>query len=229
MRQTLNPRFMELTDCYRLTKRQCKLAFSLTPELRLAKGLRTRYDPEAGVELWLADSGEDEVGWVWGEALARARPGQPSAVLFPTYATLDDFAAQAARINGLGAPPAPKKFFARRDYSKFNSFFRDHNLNVRNVDQLCCSIREGLGEPRVFLMNYQSARGLSFKNVFVPFLAKETVIANHDLGLEAKLLFLACTRAGGRLRLSRAGHEPHYLTEIMPADCYVERRIPAPR
>jgi superfamily I DNA/RNA helicase len=222
----LSPVVVELTDIYRLTKFLCKLAFSVAPKTRLAKGLRAHSNPVASIELRRAEREDLECLWVWREANALAKPGRPSVVMVPTFRLVNHFATLAAGFQGLPSPPLPVKYRGRCDYSEFNAFWRDHGVNLRYVDNLCPSLREGDQAPFVFLMTYHASKGLSFKNVFIPLLSRETTIIRDNLDLESRLLFTACTRANERLFLSYTGDQTHHLIANMPPDCYQAVPIP---
>ncbi|MDR2456276.1 MAG: AAA family ATPase [Deltaproteobacteria bacterium] len=225
--KVLAPHIYELTDIYRLTRYMCKLSLSVAPKTRIVKGLRAHYNPDSAIEVRKAPNEEVESRWVWREATAQAAPGRPSCVLLPSFKLINDFSIRIAQTLGLPTPPIPVKYRGRCDYTEFNRFWIDNGINYRYVDNACPDIRESEREALVFIMTYHSAKGLTFKSVFLPFLSQDTIIIKNNVELESRLLFTASTRSGEKLYISYSGDQLHYLLKDIPPDTYRAADIPS--
>jgi hypothetical protein len=220
---TLQPKMHELIEVYRLTARLCNVARSIMPESRLAEGLRAATNPNASITLMQAGSIEDEANWVWSEASGRARPGAPSVVLFPINDDIYNFACFIARKLNKPAPPKPDFIKGKRDYGPLNQHLGAMNIPAMYLGGKFGSLPESDHRPIVYLMTYYSAKGLDFKNVFIPFLTADKVLIPQNTqlrnpGLGRRILFVAVTRSRENLFISYSGQSPHpYLSEL-PVD-----------
>jgi superfamily I DNA/RNA helicase len=219
----LQPQKHELLQVYRLTARLCKVALSIMPEARLADGLMAAANPNATITLMQADSKQDEAAWVWTEARDRARPGEPSVILFPHHHEIYNFACLFAKSINQPAPPKPAYNDGKRDYGPFNQHLQGLNIPAMYLGNQFGSLRESDHHPLVYLMTYPSAKGLDFKNVFIPFLTADANLSVPERlltnpGLDRRLLFVAVTRSRENLFLSYSGQNHHPYLSDLPAD-----------
>jgi superfamily I DNA/RNA helicase len=192
----LNPRIDELKEVFRLSPSLCKLARSVYPESSLVEGLNPIRTPDASIKIIQCESKEKEYAWVWREAFNLARPGEPSVILFPKQKNIFEFSSIVSSQLGLPIPPKPLKKFSTYDYKPFNSFWKSKNINFSYLGNTYGSIFDSDFKPFVYIMTYHSAKGLDFKNVFIPNMTYKTNIFynNGNPEFEAKLFFVAVTR-----------------------------------
>ncbi|MDR1656062.1 MAG: hypothetical protein LBT47_00710 [Deltaproteobacteria bacterium] len=226
----LNPQISELNEVFRLTPRLCKVAQSILPEARLVAGLYARTNANATIHLMHANSVDTECAWVWKEAIARARPGDPSVILFPHHDNIYDFAYCVSRFLAKLTPPRPRMLRNRRDYTLFNAHFKNQDVPLVYLGSGFGSLTDSDYKPIVYFMTYHSAKGLDFKSVFIPFLNDDAVIVRpanllKNPGLDRRLLFVAVTRSRENLFISYSGSKCHYLLSNLPNDAVVKAEI----
>ncbi|MDR0355533.1 MAG: ATP-binding domain-containing protein [Deltaproteobacteria bacterium] len=217
----LNPEVHALKEVFRLTRRLCEAALAILPESGLVEGSPTNTNADVTINLAQARSLDEECAWVWREAARRARPADPSVVLFPNHEMLHDFACFAARSSGMFSPPKPRRLGGRRDYTDFNLHFARGRAPLTFLGNGFGSLTDSDNAPLVYLMTMHSAKGLDFKNVFIPFLAEDAKLVGakvlaQDPARDRRLLFVAVTRSRENLFLSYSGERPHPLVANLP-------------
>jgi len=226
----LNPRINELNEVYRLTMRLCQVARSILPEARLVEGLVARKNANASIHVMHANSVDTECAWVWKEAIARAKPGDPSVILFPHHEELYDFAYFVSKFLAKPTPPRPSFIKKRRDYTLFNEHWKNQNIPLMYLGNSFGSLPASDHAPIVYLMTYHSVKGLDFKSVFIPFLNTDTVIVDpkrllKNPGLDRRLLFVAVTRSRENLFMTYSGSKCHHLLSKLPNDGIIRAEI----
>ncbi|MDR1037533.1 MAG: UvrD-helicase domain-containing protein [Deltaproteobacteria bacterium] len=221
--KTLRPQIFELIEIFRLTARLCNVAHSIMPETKITEGLKAATNPNASITLIRADNVQDEVAWAWKEAKTRAKSGDPSAILFSTHNEIYNFAVHIALENNIPVPEKPYRLRATFNYEPLNNYFKTHNIPVMYLGNKYGDLSESALRPVVYLMTYHSAKGLDFKNVFIPFLtANKYFTSSKNLKnnpyLGRRLLFVAVTRSRESLFLSYSGQNYHPYLNDLPAD-----------
>ncbi|MDR1165365.1 MAG: UvrD-helicase domain-containing protein [Deltaproteobacteria bacterium] len=221
--KTLRPKILELIEVFRLTARLCKVAHSIMPETKITEGLKAATNPNASITLMRADNVEDEASWAWKEAKSRAKSGDPSAILFSTHEEIYNFARHIARENNAPTPEKPQRVRTTFDYDPLNNYFKGHNIPVMYLGNKYGDLFESALRPVVYLMTYHSAKGLDFKNVFIPFLTADKFLTSrknlkNNPSLGKRLLFVAVTRSRESLFLSYSGQKCHPYLNDLPAD-----------
>lgn len=217
--QAVAPTTWALLEIFRLTRRLQQVAQSILPRTRLIEGLRPRNMREVTIQLMQHESSRRESEWTWKEALRRARPGDPSAILFPTHKAIAGFASDVANSLGLQAPPTPTG--ARKDYGPFNEFWESARVSLMYFGNSYGSLGRGDTQPMVYLMTFHSSKGLDFKNVFIPGMTNGATIVHQDAlyadpELDRRLLFVAVTRSRENLCISYSGPMRHALLSDLP-------------
>jgi len=159
-----------------------------------------------------------EAQWVWNEAKRRARPADPSVILFPTHKAIAAFASEVADSLGLGLPP-PRG--AKGDYGPFNEFWKDEGVGLMYFGNSHGELTKGETQPMVYLMTFHSSKGLDFRNVFIPGMREGATIVNRtalesDPELDRRLLFVAVTRSRENLFITYSGPRVHPLLNGLP-------------
>jgi hypothetical protein len=140
-------------------------------------------------------------------------------ILFPTHKAIALFAEEIANSLGLEKPPARG---AKGDYGPFNDFWEEVDISLMYFGNNHGDLTKGETEPMVYLMTFHSAKGLDFRNVFIPGMKDGATIVNQaaledDPELDRRLLFVAVTRSRENLFISYSGPKVHSLLNGLPA------------
>lgn len=214
----ISPKPWKLLEVFRLTRTLQNLAQSILPRTRLIEGLHSSKDAEVTIRLLQHEEFASEAIWVWEEASRRARPSEPSVILFPTHKAIEEFADEVAEALELDLPPrrGPKG-----DYGPFNDFWAEEGYGLMYFGNSHGALERGETEPMVYLMTFHSSKGLDFRNVFIPGMYRGATIVSsraleNDAELDRRLLFVAVTRSRENLFISYSGSQPHELLRSIP-------------
>ena len=216
MVRVFSPRSHELREVFRLTPSLKKVALAINP---LASRI-VEADPvnsvDADIREIVFEKFDDEVNWVTNEALRRARAGRPSALLFSHHHELQRFfdsVAQSRNIK-LGKNRAST---LRERYIDLNKAFGKAGTALSYYGNGAGTLRHGETGPHCYLMTIHSAKGLDFKNVFLPSLYR----SSHLGGVQPfvpRVCFVGVTRCVENLFLSRTGDTAEQPFDKLPAD-----------
>lgn len=215
----ISPTTWKLLEIFRLTKLLQQVAQAILPRTKLIEGLHSSKDAEVTIRLMQHAGSSSEAQWVWKEAKRRARPADPSVILFPTHKAIAAFAAEVAVSLGLERPP-PRG--SKGEYGPFNEFWEESGVRLMYFGNSHGELTKGDTEPMVYLMTFHSSKGLDFRNVFIPGMQSGATIVNQmaleaDPELDRRLLFVAVTRSRENLFISYSGLNAHPLLRGLPA------------
>ena len=231
LRQEMQLRKLRLRKNFRLTEKVRRVAKFVLPDAKLVAGdTFIRADPDIKRAVF-TDYG-DEAIWVYGDAADRARPDYPSGILLTTHNRIYRFAKLVAERSELpDDPPKPEKNGGRRNYDVFNAFWEEKGYSLRFLGSGSGVLADSRDQPIVYLMTYHSAKGLDFRNVYLPFAVPGMnldPLRTGDETLERRLMFVAVTRTRENLFITHTGAHAHRYIEEMPSDD-VEVIYPEPR
>ena len=214
----VSPRTWKLLEIFRLTKLLQQVAQAILPRTKLIEGLHSSKDAEVTIRLTQHRDSSGEAGWVWKEAKRRARPADPSVILFPTHKAIAAFAEEVAGSLGLDKPPVRGD---KGDYGPFNEFWEEEGVSLMYFGNSHGELSKGDTEPMVYMMTFHSSKGLDFRNVFIPGMREGATIVSQkaleaDPELDRRLLFVAVTRSRENLFISYSGRKPHPLLKGLP-------------
>jgi superfamily I DNA/RNA helicase len=221
-----------LKHIQRLSLKTFQLATAILPEAEIIKGAEVKGDGNNG-KIIEGSSKRDEFLKVYAEAFRVSSLNQPSAVLFPTHDQIYEFASLAAESLGFGRPPQREEKGRITSYTNFNNFFSKRNAPLRFLGSNNGSLPESDVLRIVYLMTYQSSKGLDFNNVFLPDLtlanevkldAKWRHFSNEEN--ERRHFFVAITRSKENVYFSYHGKR-HPLIDQLPDECL--EKFEAPR
>ncbi len=215
----VSPRTWKLLEIFRLTKLLQQVAQAILPRTKLIEGLHSSKDAEVTIRLMQHADSSNEAQWVWKEAKRRARPADPSVILFPTHKAIAAFAGEVADSLGMDKPPARG---AKGDYGPFNKFWEEEGVSLMYFGNSHGALTKGETEPMVYFMTFHSSKGLDFRNVFIPGMQDGATIVNKealedDPELDRRLLFVAVTRSRENLFISYGGKKSHPVLKDLPA------------
>jgi hypothetical protein len=223
-----SPRQHRLVEIFRLTRLLKAVAVAIHPKATIVASEDAMKRADVKVKVCCLATARREARWVFMTAIKRARTGEPCAILIPNHDAIYDFAEHVAMALGKGSPPRPIPRFwnGKRkrggDYGPFNRFWADHDVPLRYFGNGYGNLAESSEQPMVYLMTYHSAKGVDFRNVFLPGLDSEATIVGKDAlrddpELGRRLLFVAVTRSRENLIMSHSGRRRHeYLTDLPP-------------
>lgn len=192
----------QLRRIHRINKPVYEVATAVYSDAQYAPGDIPDDDLEP-VLLIKARTRSDEFNTVLAEATRLARPGSPSAILFPTNNYLKMFIDDVARTKGWGPAPAIRNMEAWSDpFGATNSFLENQASPLQLFGSKSGSIEESDNSKVVYLMTYHNAKGLEFPYVFLPHLNSSIFSTADD---KRRLFFVAATRTKERLYLSYHG------------------------
>jgi superfamily I DNA/RNA helicase len=212
-----------LRDIHRLGKKLFDVVKEILPEAKIVRGAKLSNRDEHRVWKHKASTEEEEFLQIFREAHRLAQPEKPSAVLFPTHDLIYSFASEVANDHQYRqAPPPRTKRGIKTCYEDFNNFFKARKCPLMFLGSDNGSLPESDSSKIVYLMTYQSAKGLDFENVFLPSLKDGVYLDAKPKNLsreaeERRHFFVALTRSRRNVFLSYHG-TPHWVLKKIPAD-----------
>jgi len=233
IQSTLEPQVWLLVNIFRLTSLLRRIAQAIFPSTKIVEGQISNTTADVTIRMGAFDNPASEVRWVWEEALSRARPDTPSVILFPRHDAITQFAGLLAKHLGTGTPPrALQQKDKPRDYEPFNQHWADKGIALQYLGNGQGSLDQSETRPMVYLMTFQSSKGLDFENVFIPGMHYFVKMVNahtleRDPELERRLLFVAVTRSRKNLFITYHGKGPHRLLANLPSEAMVPMKTAA--
>ena len=211
-----------LRDIHRLGQNLFNVAKEILPEAKIVRGAALSNRSDHRVWKFEATNKDEEFRQVFREAQRLAQVEKPSAVLFPTHDLIYRFASVVAYELCRKLPPAPSRGRITC-YEEFNDFFQSHKCPLMFLGSNNGSLPQSDSTKMVYLMTYQSAKGLDFENVFLPYLKEGNNLDakpnNFSRELEERRhFFVALTRSRRNVFLSYHG-TPHWVLKKIPKGC----------
>jgi superfamily I DNA/RNA helicase len=207
----------KLATIHRINLPIYTVATTIFPDAEFSPGEAPDDDREP-VQIMSSASRPIESVAVLAEATRIAKEGSPSAILVPSNALLKVFLSDIAAKNGWGTVPPIRDSEELDDpFGPVNRFLKRQKSALQLFGSQSGSIQESDRSRIVYLMTYHNAKGLEFPYVFMPFMTSETCLEpmkNASAEQEARIFFVAATRAKERLHLSYH-EEPHMFIESL--------------
>jgi superfamily I DNA/RNA helicase len=199
-----DPKIHELREVFRLTPSLRRLAISINPAAEKIVEVNAVNSVDADIRDVEFDSSEREVEWVLDEARARARAGRPSALLFHHHHDLRRFYEMVFHVKAVALPNEHPRDLTER-YINMNYAMEGAGIPLSYYGNKVGTLSYGEKSPHVYLMTIHSAKGLDFKNVFLPFLNRKSSTNQAPLQpFEPRVCFVGVTRTFENLFLSHA-------------------------
>jgi len=211
----IGARAFSLNMVHRLTRSIINAVQKILPAMNIWGAKRDMTKQDVSIRLCEASNEEEEVKYIYQEALKGPNIGESSAILFPTAKSIAKFAGLVLSANGKPPWNETKNQWNKPDYGDLNSHFRANAVKLQFVGSGYGSLKDARENKEAILMTYYSAKGLDFDSVFLPFL-------NTDFYLpptKAETLFMvAMTRSRRNLYLTYFGRV-HYLVDKFRGEC----------
>jgi len=211
----------KLVTIHRINLPVHTVATTIFPDAEFSPGTAPDDDREP-VQIMSSASRASESVAVLTEAARLAKPGSPSAILVPSNAHLKAFLSDIATKNGWGAVPSIRDAEESDDpFGGVNRFLKRHKTPLQLFGSQSGSLNDSDKSKVVYLMTYHNAKGLEFPYVFMPHMTNETCLEpmkNASAEQEARIFFVAATRAKERLHLSYHGAPHRFIDEARDLD-----------
>lgn len=205
----LNGDSFELSIIHRLSRSIIDAIQRFLPRMNIFASKRDMTKSDTQIRLCKASSEDEEVRYIMKEASRAVNVGQTAAVLLPAQSKIIQFANQALRdANKPGWEPI-MNMYGKPDYSDLNTQLNKNGIKMQYVGNGYGFFSEN--DRRIILMTFQSAKGLDFDNVFIPY-ANSSMYLNPDETLAKTLFMVAMTRARENLYITYCGYPSDYLS-----------------
>lgn len=211
----INARAFTLNMVHRLTKSIINAVQKLIPSMNIWGAKRDLTKQDVNIRLCEASSEQEEVKYIYQEALKGANVGDTSVILFPTTNSITKFANLVLSTNGKTQWSEKKNNYGRPDYGDLNRHFKSNGIKLQFIGSGYGALKNVEQNKEAILMTYHSSKGLDFDNVFLPFL--NTHFYLHPSNAET-LFMVAMTRSRKNLFLTYYGYT-HDLVDKFKGEC----------
>jgi superfamily I DNA/RNA helicase len=211
----INARAFSLNMIHRLTRSIINAVQKILPSMNIWGAKRDLTKQDVNIRLCEASSEQEEVKYIYQEALKGANVGDTSVVLFPTTNSITKFANLVLLANGQSQWSEKKNQYGKPDYGDLNRHFKSNGIKLQFIGSGYGALKNAEQNKEAILMTYHSSKGLDFDNVFLPFL--NTHFYLHPSKAET-LFMVAMTRSRKNLYLTYFGYT-HDLVDKFKSEC----------
>ena len=211
----INAKAFTLNMIHRLTRSIINAVQKILPSMNIWGAKRDLTKVDVNIRLCEASSEEEEVKYIYQEALKGTNVGDTSVILFPTTNSIAKFANLVLSTNGKPQWDEKKNQWEKPDYGDLNRHFRSSRIKLQFVGSGYGALKDAELNKEAILMTYHSSKGLDFDNVFLPFLNTHFYLYPS----KAETLFMvAMTRSRKNLYLTYFGYT-HDLVDKFKSEC----------
>lgn len=210
----INARAFQLTMIHRMTRSIISAVQKILPNMNIWGAKRDLTKQDVNIRLAEASSEQEEVKYIYQEALKGSNVGDSSVILFPKNDLIIKFANLVLASNNKPIWNEEKNNFGRPDYGKLNNHFRRNGIKLQFIGSGYGALKDAERNKEAILMTYHSSKGLDFDNVFLPFLNTHFSIPSNP----ETLFMVAMTRSRKNLYLTYFGYT-HRLVDKFKSDC----------
>lgn len=211
----ISARAFSLNTIHRLTRSIINAVQKILPSMNIWGTKRDLTKQDVDIRLCEASSEQEEVKYIYQEALKGVNVGDSSVVLFPTTNSITKFANLVLSANGKSQWSEKKNNWGNPDYGDLNRHFRSNGIKLQFIGSGYGALKNAEQNKEAILMTYHSSKGLDFDNVFLPFL--NTHFYLHPSNAET-LFMVAMTRSRKNLYLTYFGYT-HDLVDKFKSEC----------
>ena len=216
IKKLLDPQIHTLGVLYRLTQTIRDIVQTILPDAGIESARIDRTIADVQVSLAKADTKIEEIQWVWKQSKKYSQQGDPSVILLPHHDMIKEFIEGVCKTEGIEEPTFPlNRWQGKYDYDSINRHLSQNNLKFMYLGSRYGALRVSDNAPFVYIMTYYGAKGLDFKNVFLPFL-ETNVSFGRNQDLDRRVFFVGMTRSRLNLFLSHKSTNPHVYVQNMP-------------
>lgn len=211
----INARAFSLNMIHRLTRSIINAVQKILPSMNIWGTKRDLTKQDVNIRLCEASSEQEEVKYIYQEALKGANVGDSSVVLFPTTNSITKFANLVLLANGKSQWSERNNQYGKPDFGNLNIHFKNNGIKLQFIGSGYGTLKNAEQNKEAILMTYHSSKGLDFDNVFLPFL--NTHFYLHSSNAET-LFMVAMTRSRKNLYLTYFGYT-HDLVDKFKSEC----------
>lgn len=211
----INARAFTLNMIHRLTRSIINAVQKILPSMNIWGAKRDLTKQDVNIRLCEASSEQEEVEYIYKEALKGANIGDTSAILFPTTNSIVKFAELILSANNKPQWNVVKNKWDKPDFGEMNKHFKSNGIKIQFIGSGYGALKSAEQNMDAILMTYHSSKGLDFDNVFLPFL--NTHFYLHPDKAET-LFMVAITRSRKNLYLTYYGYT-HDMVDKFKAEC----------
>jgi len=211
----INARAFTLNIIHRLTRSIINSVQKILPSMNIWGAKRDLTKVDVNIRLCEAASEQEEVNYIYQEALKGTNVGDTAAILFPTNDSIIKFVNLILSVNDKPQWTEKVNEWGRPDYGDLNNHFRKNGIKLQFIGSGYGDLKDAEQYKEAILMTYHSSKGLDFDNVFLPF--QNTHFYLHSTKAET-LFIVAMTRSRKNLYLTYFGHT-HSLIDKFKSEC----------
>lgn len=211
----INARAFTLNMIHRLTRSIINAVQKILPSMDIWGAKRDLTKQDVNIRLCEASSEQEEVKYIYQEALKGANVGDTSVILLPKNDLIIKFANLVLSVNGKSLWTEKNNNFGRPDYADLNRHFKSNSIKLQFIGSGYGTLKNAEQNKEAILMTYHSSKGLDFDNVFLPFLNAHFYL--HPSNAET-LFMVAMTRSKKNLYLTYFGYT-HDLVDKFKGEC----------
>ncbi len=211
----INARAFTLNMIHRLTRSIINAVQKILPSMNIWGAKLDLTKQDVNIRLCEASSEQEEVKYIYQEALKGVNVGDTSAILLPTTNAITNFANLVLSANGKSQWSEKKNQYNKPDYGDLNRHFRSSGIKLQFIGSGYGALKNAEQNKEAILMTYHSSKGLDFDNVFLPFLNNSLYISPYN---EETLFMVAMTRSRKNLYLTYFGCT-HDLVDKFKSEC----------
>jgi len=211
----INARTFNLNMIHRLPDSIITAVQKLIPSMNIWRAKRYLTKQDVQIRLCEATSENEEVKYVYSEALKGTNIGDTSAILFPQLDYVTKFVNLVLSTNNQSSWIEKTNNFGKLDFASLNSHLRNNGIKLQFVGGGYGSLDDAQQNKEAILMTYYSSRGFGFDNVFLPFLNNNFYLHPNKA---TAVFIVAMTRSRKNLYLTYFGYT-HSLVDKFKGDC----------
>lgn len=155
-----------------------------------------------------------EVDYVWHKAKQLANEGENTVIILPTQDKVLNFFRDIFLLESINPWSLVHNRYNKPDYGALNNYCQRQKISACYLGNGYGSLQKIYDDNLITVMTYHSAKGLDFKNVFLPELTEGMKLWGNS-AIERRLFFVALTRARKDLFLSYYD-QPHDFIRLIP-------------
>jgi superfamily I DNA/RNA helicase len=200
---------------HRLTRSIITAVQKLLPSMNIWGAKRDLTKQDVMIRLCEATGEEEEVDYIYQEALKGVNVGDVSAILFSKSDDIIKFANVILSANNKSKWIKKTNRWDRPDFASLNTHFKNNGIKLQFIGSSYGSLVNAQQNKEAILMTYHSSKGLDFDNTFLPFQNNNFYLPPN----KAETLFMvAMTRSKKNLYLTYSGYT-HELVDKFKDDC----------
>lgn len=155
----INARAFSLNMIHRLTRSIINAVQKILPSMNIWGAKRDLTKQDVNIRLCEASSEQEEVKYIYQEALKGANVGDTSVILFPTTNSITKFANLVLSVNEKSQWDEKKNQYGKPDFGDLNRHFRNNGIKLQFIGSGYGTLKNAEQNKEAILMTYHSSKG----------------------------------------------------------------------